>query len=118
MDYAAIEKSLIKIRTIETHLTLFESDPLLTEDYEETMYQLQVQYGHEMGEILFEIYDEHCEDDRIHPFVDYIKGSGIMVEADDFPGVRACLKLKTMPLRFELEHPNKEYSETVWSMAS
>ena len=118
MNYTAIEKSLIKVRAIERHLSMFEGDPLLTEDYEETLLQLQMQYGHEMSEILFEIYDEHCEDDRVHPFMDYAKSEGIMVEAEDFPGVQACLKLKTTPLRFELEHPEKTYKEVVWSLAS
>lgn len=118
MNLKAIEKSLIKIRTIEAHLSMFESDPLLAEDYEETMIQLQIQCGNELNEILFEIYDEHCEDDRVRPLRDYVNSEGIMVEAEDFPGVNACLKLKTMPLRFELEHPEDGYTEVVWSIAS
>lgn len=118
MNFAIIEKSLVKIKTIESHLSFYESDPLLVEDFQETIMLLQIQFGHEMNEILFEIYDEHCEDDRIYPFVDYARREGIMVESEDFPGVNACLKLKTMPLRFELEHPDKAYSEIVWSMAS
>ncbi len=118
MNFSAIEKSLIKIKIIEAHLSTFESDPLLTEDFQETLMHLQMEYGYQMNEILFEIYDEHCEDDRIHPFVDYVKGGGVMVEADDFPGVNACLKLKAKPLRFELEDPQNTYTQVVWSRAS
>lgn len=118
MNIAAIEKSLIRIKTIETHLSRFDSDPLLIEDFEDNLLQLQIEYGQEMNEILFEIYDEHCEDDKIFPLIDYAKEGGVNVEAEDFPGVNAILKLKPKPLRFELEHPKGEYREVVWSLAS
>lgn len=118
MNATAIEKTLIKLKTIEKHLNSYEHDPLLVEDYHESITQLQMQYGHEMNEILFSIYDEYCEDDPIRPFTDYIHREGVEVEADDFPGVKAHLILNTHPLRFELQHPKGEYKQVVWSLAS
>lgn len=112
-----LEKKIGQLRLIKSHLDLHECDPLLAEDYEETVQELNQEYGGTMNEILFDLYDEYFEDDEIQPFLNYLTDHGVKVDGEDFPGIQVRLSLKLSPLRFEVIRETDSHQEVIWQAA-
>lgn len=113
MEDSKLSRLLSKIRTIKTHLDLIGTDPLLQESYDDEIYQLKRRYGGYLSDLIFEVYDDVCSDCEIQDLEAYLSKEGVLVEADDFPGVQARLKMKINPLRFELVSPDEKIQEIV-----
>lgn len=106
-----------KIVSIRTHLDLYENDPLLMESFEEYYLQLKNEYGAFLQSLLFDVYDEYCEDNEVAEIEHYFNLEGVEVEAEDVPGVYANLRIKANPLRLELKARHDEFKEIVWAAA-
>ena len=117
MNLLELNKLVEKITTIQDHLSRYERDPLLTDSLHHYLEVIHFTYGAYLDDLLFEVYDEYCEDNQIQPIERYLTPEGVAVEADDFPGVRYQLKLKAFPLRFELENQVIGNQEIVWKAA-
>lgn len=99
---------------------------------QEIQQQLTIEYGPYIEEAIFNVHDEYCPDDEIHPLMDYLptyfektgvnghtrytvpKGEGLPVEADDFPGERTRLALVPSPTRLVLKCQESDLEEVVW----
>ena len=112
-----LNRLINQIFTIKTHIDLYEGDPELLESYEGHLRQLKLRHGQYLDELLFEIYDEHCEDSEIMDFAKYLSQDGVNVEAEDFPGVKASLTLRPNPLRFILSDTEQQHQEIIWKAA-
>ncbi len=117
MNTQELNKLILKALQLRSQIEMYQNDPSLLESYEQSFNQLKLKYGQYLEEILFEIYDEHCADSPVENLEKYLSTNGVEVEADDFPGVKAQLQLKTEPLRFVLHNPQTTYEETVWKAA-
>lgn len=100
------------------HIELVESDPLLLEDYEGQLKELKIQYGQYLNDVLFDIYDEYCEDDSCPELTEFLKNPNVVVHPEDFPNATAILSLKVHPLRFLLSDVDHTHEEVIWKNAS
>ena len=117
MNTKLLERTIHRLLITRNHIDMYESDPLLKEDFEETLFELKRQYGQYLNDVLFDIYDEYCEDDPCPDIEEFIKSREVLVHPEDFPGQTAQLELKTSPLRFVFSDPKRKVSEVVWSAA-
>lgn len=117
MDLYELNRLIEKIATIQGHLSKNENDPLLLENLQNHIALVNARYGIYLNDLLFEVYDEYCEDNEVQSIDRYLSPEGVPVEADDFPGVQYRLKLKAFPLRFELENKEMGNYEVVWRAA-
>jgi len=117
MNTQELDKLILKAVQLRSQIEMYQSDPILVKSYEKSFSQLKMKYGQYLEEILFEIYDEHCADSQVENLESYLSVQGVEVEADDFPGVKAKLQIRTAPLRFVLLNPQATYEEVVWKAA-
>lgn len=106
-----------KISTIQNQLTATESDSPEREKLHQYLEKIQYAYGRYLDDMLFEVYDEFCEDNQMQAIEKYLTPEGVPVDADDFPGVRYFLKLKANPLRFELVNKEIGNQKVIWRAA-
>ena len=118
MNTLALEKSLAKLMLTRRHIETVGTDPLLIEDYEGQLYDLKVQYGPYLNDLLFDIYDDYCEDDPCPELMEFLKNPHVIVHPEDFPNETAILSLLVNPLRFQLSDLNHTYEEVIWKNAS
>lgn len=116
MNTKLLEKTIHKLLVTRKHIEMHESDPLLEEDFKESLSDLKNQYGQYLNDVLFDIYDEYCEDDPCPDIEEFLKTQKVNVHPEDFGGT-ALLELKTAPLRFELSDPKQKITQVVWSAA-
>ncbi|MGB3467604.1 MAG: hypothetical protein WBA74_20120 [Cyclobacteriaceae bacterium] len=117
MEAKPIDKLVNRVYVIQHHLETHENDPLLVESYQEYYDKLKERYGYYLSEKLFEIYDEHCSDNEIQDIKSYLSREGVNVEADDFPGIKAKLFLKTEPLRIVMSNPDFKNERILWKVS-
>lgn len=117
MNTNTLEKSLQKLLIIKSHISLFESDPLLLEEFHHELQQLKITYGSFLNEILFTIYDEYCEDDPCPDILEFLLAPSNEVHPEDVPGEHAFLVIKTQPLRIEMQSSEQSTIEVMWQAA-
>lgn len=88
-----------------------EDNRLFMETLKMHLSHLNAKYGIFLTEMLFEIYDEYCEDGNMEELENYLGPKGVPIEIPNHPGETYTLKLKPYPLQFVLE--NGEKSESV-----
>ena len=115
MKQKKLDRLVNKVFTIQHHLETHEKDPLLVESYMEYYSTLKEQYGYFLTEKIFDVYDEHCSDDEVQELKYYLSGDGVSVEADDFPGIKAKLFLKSSPLRIVMSTPDFQNEQILWT---
>ena len=118
MNPTELEKSIAKLLLTKRHIELVETDPLLIEEFEGQLQNLRIQHGQYLNDLLFDIYDEYCEDDPCPDFAEFLKNPNVVVHPEDFPQETALLSLQVHPLRFELSDLEHTHEEVVWLNAS
>lgn len=118
MNIAELEKSLAKLMLTKHHIESVGTDPLLIEDYEGQLQDLKLQYGRYLDDLLFDIYDDYCEDDPCPELTEFLKNPSVVVHPEDFPNETAILSMLIHPLRFQLSDPDHTYEEVIWKIAS
>lgn len=114
MNSVQLEESLTRLLLTKRHIEMYEKDPLLVEDFEEGLQELQMQHGQYLNDLLFDIYDEYCEDDPCPDFIDFLKSETVVVHPKGFPNEKAHLSLLTAPFRFKLSDPYHNYEQIIW----
>lgn len=135
MNIEKLNQAFVEIAEKKIELTRFDvQEPQYDAVLEEihTMEENFLQsYGTYVEEVLFNVHDEYCPDNEVllpsaYMASAYLKTTtdrvaydvendqGIIVEADDFPGVRARLVLIPAPTRLILQGEKSEFKETVW----
>ncbi|MDW3191714.1 MAG: hypothetical protein R8G66_05095 [Cytophagales bacterium] len=135
MNIEKLNQAFVEIAEKKIELTRFDVqepqyDAVLAEIH--TMEEnFQLTYGTYVEEVLFNVHDEYCPDNEVllpsaYMASAYLRSSndrvvydvendqGIIVEADDFPGVKARLVLIPGPTRLILQGEKSEFKETVW----
>lgn len=117
IDITRLEKKINKLLITAQHIRMHESDPLLLEDFEDELYDLKFKYGQFLNDVLFEVYDEYCEDDSCPDIIEFLKSNKVLVHPDELFIGEAFLQIKTQPLRIELHSSDKAYQEVLWKVA-
>ena len=88
-------------------------------------------YSFSMENVMFEIYDELCPDDKMRPIAEYIAdqyikkpggydaplNQGVVVHLDDFSFKEGRLLLLPDPARIVLQNEETSHREVVWQAA-
>ncbi|WP_421895114.1 hypothetical protein [Marinoscillum sp.] len=117
MDFSALEQAIQKLLQAKRHLDGHPTDQSLIDDFEEKLFQFKMNYGQYLNDILFDIYDEYCEDDPCPDVMDFFRAREVPVHPDDVLNGHALLEIKTQPLRFEMSDPEHRLSEVIWKAA-
>lgn len=117
MDINRLNNLVEKVRTINNHINSKEQDHLLKESLHKYLMEIKLQYGSFLLEKLFDLYDDYFSDSEMKSIEEYLSSDGVEVEGDDFAEIHSKLRLKSYPLRFELEGANHTFKEVIWSAA-
>lgn len=118
MDNTAKLNSLVRqVSVAQSHLTHHESDPLLEETCRDCFEEIDAEYQYYLNDVLWNIYDEYCEDFQVENIENYLHPSGVNVESEDLPGVKAKLKIKPSPLRIVATNEMITNEEVLWQVA-
>lgn len=107
MDNHQLNLLVKKIIQMKEQLRKAENTPLIVETLSMYIYHLNEKYGIYLNEMLFEIYDEYCEDGNMENLESYLNPEGVPIEIINKPGKIFALKLKPFPLRFVIEQDNE-----------
>ncbi len=117
IDTTTLEKKITRLLITAKHIQMHGVDPLLTEDFEDQLYELKIKYGQYLNDILFDIYDEYCEDDDCPDIIEFLTSDKVAVHPDELFLSDAFLEMKTNPLRIELSGNNDQFHEVLWKVA-
>lgn len=137
MNIENLNQALAEIAKKKFELSKIEGQPLEFEKLKHEIDQLEeslfVDYKSFIEEILFNVYDEYCPDNEVLSPLAYIASSylirhengrayfdvdaneGVLVDADDFPGIKVRLVLVPDPVRLILQGERGQFREVVWS---
>lgn len=96
-----------KIAQLKEQLHSQPGTPLAIETLSMYIFHLNQKYGIFLNELLFELYDEYCEDGQMEALDSYLNPEGVPIEIVNEPGETFYLKLKPFPLRFVLEQDER-----------
>jgi len=117
MKTTQLEKSIQKVLELRNLIEMQESDPMLQQNFENELQKLKMDYSQYLNDVLFDIYDEYCEDDPCPCIEEFLKSKMVYIHPEDFPTQNALLEIKTSTLRFEITDPNRKIKEVVWEAA-
>lgn len=128
MNIENLDQAFVEL--IEKKVSFLDSKtPASTPDIHERNFFAE--FGDQISEILFNVYDEYCPDNEVMPLHHYLaqgyrlvngqyevdRQQGVPVEADDFPGVYGRLVLMPSPTRLVLMSSVSDLSEIVWQFS-
>ena len=133
-DLKKLDKDLIELADLRNKLSGLDYDHSDYDDVEELLHDKEDDFMEAHGEfledVLHNVHDEFCPDnDVLLPIAylakkyvvteegryDVLPGSGVFVDADDYPGKNTKLVLVPGPARFIL-NVDKNTRVTVWSL--
>ncbi len=117
IDITTLEKKIARLFFTAKHIQLHDIDPLLNEDFEHQLQELKQNYGQYLNDILFDIYDDYCEDDECPDIIEFLTSNVVTVHPDDVLSGEAFLQMKTDPLRIELYDSTNQFKEVLWKVA-
>lgn len=117
MDIHKINKLISRIRLINNHFILCDTDILLQESRDFYLRVLNEKYGSYLKEQLYKIYDDYFEDSDLEPIQNYLDNEGVYVEGDEFGQSTVSIQIKSQPLRIEVIHTDKNIQHIIWQAA-
>lgn len=116
MNLNRLNKLIKRIEFVSDYIDKNGTDPLLLESLNEYQEVLKQEYGSFLQERLFEVYDEYFEDDEMSQLNDYI-GNGVLVFGDELMDGEVYLKMKSSPLRIQVNDIEDAYCKVLWKAA-
>ncbi len=117
MNTGRINRLIGQIQLINQHKAYCHNDPLLAESLEDLLTDLELQYGSYLLDKLFDVYDDCFDDNEMASLEDYLNGTGVEVESDEFDVPHSRISIKPFPLRIEVEGVEKKFKKVMWQAA-